>query len=425
MLNIFGNANYTKADIAGIVLVATIWGERLLYYVRSVLLRLPIIGNFAEPFIVVTIVAVIIITLRWVKDRIRLQDLLFVFVVLSVYLLHLAIYEENAEYLSENFPHFITVCLPMYLLGVVCDIDKCINVLVKVSLAYVFLGVLYYYYVTFVVGTYEMDATVDQMGLAYQYLPHVLLLIYATIKKFNVWYFAGILLGVFMILGSGNRGSLLLVFVFTAVVFLFWSKGNIFVKTLTLPLFLILIISSDSIAIFFSDIMDDFGLSARSLNYFLEGEIADDNGRSRISKILVSAIWNSPIIGYGLAGDRIFLDDLYSHNLLLELLMSFGIPVGFAVFAAICLLLVRSFYKCQTSVQKAFYFVLLCCGFLQLFLSNTFLFEKTFYFLLGYCVMILRTYDNYLSKEVSNEESEYALHSSDSTVASCVMPEQR
>lgn len=387
-----GNYKYSKADLAGIVLVATIWGERLLYYIRSVLLRLPFIGTYAKPFIIVAIVFVIFATSKYVIRRIKLTDFFFILFALIIYLFHLSIYDRNSELLIEYLPRFLTILLPMYLLGVICDIDKCMNVLIKVSTAYVYLGVLYYYYVTYVAGTYEMDTTIDQMGLAYQYLPHVLLLLYATLNRFNVFYLIALLLGLFMIIGTGNRGALFLVLFYGVSILLFRKIVKTHYKIIGILLFVLLVLSINSIALNMTEIMGDFGLSVRSLNYFLEGEFTDSNGRDYLYNILIPAILNSPFFGYGLAGDRILLNGTgaYSHNIFIELIISFGPFFGFIIFTSILVLLYRAFSNCQTAHQKSFFFILLSCGFLQLFISNTFLSEESFYFLLGYSVMLTR-----------------------------------
>lgn len=423
MTKLFSKSNYTKAEIAGIVLVATIWGERLLYYVRSVLLRLPLVGSISKPFITITIIAVIVFTFGYVKKKIRGFDLAFVVLAFSVYFIHIGFYSSNEKYLLELLPKFLTICLPMFLLGVVIDIDKCINVLIKVSLVYVILGVLYYYYVTFVVGTYEMDTETDQMGLAYQYLPHVLLLLYATITRFKVWYLAGFLLGVFMILGTGNRGSLLLTVIFAAFVFFAGMKGNKTVKITGVVIAVLLALNIESIALFFSDIMGDYGLSVRSINYFLQGEIADSNGRDELNRAIIPAIMDSPFLGYGLAGDRVLLGG-YCHNILFELIMSFGLLLGILVFCAIVALLISGFKSCTTSDQKGFFFLLLCCGFLQLFMSNSFLEERHFYFLLGYCLMVIRK--KQLSKlNEKYENSDMHIQSFNNSTVYHILPEER
>lgn len=426
MAKTINRTNLTKADVAGIVLVATIWGERLLYYVRSVLLRTPFIGQFSKPFITVVIVAVILFTFGYVKNRLRAADFAFVFIALAIYLFHMFAYPNNYGYLSENLPRMLTVLLPMYLLGVVCDIDKCIKVLINVSLAYVILGVLYYNYVTFVVGTYEMDTSADQMGIAYQYLPHVLLLLYATIHKFKIWYLAGFLLGMFMILGTGNRGSLLLVLVYATLLLLIGNKGGKYVKGLAVVALLVVALNINQIALFLSDIMGEVGMSIRSLDAFLEGDFTDDNGRQAILSALNQALSVSPMFGYGLAGDRYILGatGAYSHNLIYELMISFGPVFGVLVFIAIVALLVKCYLNCRNTDQKGFFFLLFCTGFLQLFLSNTFLFEDSFYMMLGYCVMIIRS-KKYSLTNYNNEKNNYYVPSNGNGAVAGFVPERR
>lgn len=396
-------SSLSRSDIAVTILVATIWGERLLYYVRSVLLRLPFIGQFAEPFIGIVIVAVIIFTLRYVKNRVELRDIAFVICCIFLYFAHMTFYYNNYPYLLEILPKFLFVVLPFFLLGIVCDIDKCINVLVKISLAYVILGVLYYYYVTFVAGTFEMISE-DEMGIAYQFLPHVLLLLYATFRKFNILYLAGFVLGLFMILGTGNRGSILLISLFFAFCFFFGTKGNKCLKIIVIVIALLVLTNLNAIIEFLSDLLGEVGMSIRILQMLEGNEIADDNGRLAMNSLINNAKLNSPILGYGLCGDRTILG-IYCHNFYNEIIISFGWIVGLIIFSSVLILIIRSFLSCTSQDQRFFLFLLICCGFLKLFLSNSFLEERYFFFLLGYAISIIRIKEKKYKKSISTNET--------------------
>lgn len=412
----------SRDDLACTILVATIWGERLLYYVRSVLLRLPFIGQFADPFIGIVIVAVILVTLRYAKKKIELSDIAFVFGCLLIYVCHMAIYFNNYPFLVDIMPKFVFMVLPYFLLGIVCDIDKCINLLIKVSFAYVILGVLYYYYVTTVVGTYVMN-TGEEMGIAYQFLPHVLLLSYATLKKFNILYLAGLVIGFFMLLGTGNRGSVLLVVIFFSLYFLFGTKRSILTKTIIIVTALIVFINLNAVIEFLADLFGEMGLSIRTLQLLEANEFADDNGRFAMNSIMDNAKQNSPIFGYGLCGDRVFLG-VYCHNLYNELIISFGWLIGLTAFSCIVILVIKSYLCCFTKDQLFFLFLLVCCGFIKLFISNSFLEERYFFFLIGYSISIIRNKDNNLKQFKTDETISNTQHLLSDSNAPAIMHEK-
>lgn len=387
--------NYSKADIAGVILLSVIWGERLLYYVRSVLLRLPIIGKFAEPFIAITIIAVILFTYRYVRLKIQPRDVFFLFVVGAIYLSHMLFFPANEKFLSDKAADYFLMVLPFFLLGVVCDIDKCIGLLEKISLAYIILGVLYFYYVSSVVETYEMDTTVDQMGIAYQYLPHVLLVLYSLLKKFNILYLIGFLLGTFMIIGTGNRGSLLLIAVFLLFFFLFSGEKLVsWGRIILVGVIAIALLNMGSLMNLLYIVLDDMGLSVRSLIFLMDNNFMDDNGRDAVQTNLYIAMQNSPLLGYGLCGDRVINGDYgdFAHNLYIEMIISFGPFLGLLIFSSILVLLFLGFRNAKSNNQRFFFLLLFCCGFLKLFLSSSFMGERLFYMLLGFSVALIRSH---------------------------------
>lgn len=387
--------NYSKSDIASIVLVSVIWGERLLYYVRSVLLRIPVIREVALPFIGVAIVVTILLTFKYVKWRFRAVDFLVFFGAVIIYILHMAVYPYNTNYLLDLLTSFCFVVLPYYLLGIVCDTDKNIRVLEYVSFAYVVLGVIYYYY-AITAGFIEQDEQMDAMGMAYQFLPHTILLLYGTLRHFSILSLSGTILGIVMILGSGNRGSLLMLIVFSLLylsVFEYKITNKFsFWRVLLIILSLAIIIFINPLVDTLTSFIGDLGMSTRSLEAFVNGEFADDNGRKGIAELITSKIAEGPLLGYGLCGDRVIVGGSggYAHNLFYELLISFGPVIGSFFIVWVLFVIIRGFFKCTSVDQRAFLALLLCCGFVKLFISNSFLEERYFFFLMGYCVSLNR-----------------------------------
>ena len=53
-------------------------------------------------------------------------------------------------------------------------------------------------------------------------------------------------------------------------------------------------------------------------------------------------IGRAPWIGIGLAGDRLYLNGAYSHNIILEIVSGFGIPIGIVLITSLLILSFRN-----------------------------------------------------------------------------------
>ena len=142
----------------------------------------------------------------------------------------------------------------------------------------------------------------------------------------------------------------------------------------------------------------ELGMSTRIFDMVDDGDLANSTGRSDKFVILLEAIDRKPVTGYGIYGDRSFLDG-YCHNLPLELLTDYGYFAGGLLFIGILVLLGRAVLISSSTV----YFALLVClmgnGFFKLFFSGSYLLEDTFYLLLGYSAALIRYRRNLFSRK--------------------------
>ena len=137
------------------------------------------------------------------------------------------------------------------------------------------------------------------------------------------------------------------------------------------------------------------GFSNRVIEMAVSGEFASDFGRDMIRDVVMEQIERNPA-GYGLAYDRLLTDYWgvsisYSHNIVLELWISFGVIIGSLIFAFLIFHIYRGIKAAPTKDQKGFILVLLCgSGMLRLFLSGTFLQSPELYLMIGVCIGEIR-----------------------------------
>jgi len=111
-------------------------------------------------------------------------------------------------------------------------------------------------------------------------------------------------------------------------------------------------------------------------------------------------------LGYGIAGDRALVSS-YSHNLLLELLVSFGIPAGSVVFVCIVVIILNGYKKAADRQIKDLVLMLFCSSFVKLLVSSSYLLEPLFFLLMGVCVKQMRNAGRRINSVVELSEDNY------------------
>ncbi len=385
---------YSKTEYQRIYLAALIWGVDLIGYVKAVVMRLPLLNLFSAIFIPAVIIVSIFVCLPGVSRKIRKGDIIFFVLCLAVYLSQFLLFPENDEALSEHFPIVFFSALPMYFIGLIIDTRQSLKVLEYVSTAYILIGAFYFFF--FTIPSSDVETTGERMGMAYAYLPHVLLILYATLRDFRLYKLLTLLVGVLILLGTGNRGSLALVCMFIAFYLLFCSR-NINKLRLTVVCLIVLAIGLlfwNQIVNGLINILDTLGLNTRALMMLVDSDFLDDNGRSELYVFIMEKIRVSGFFGYGICGDRLllrYLNNPYPHNILTEILIQFGVPLGSLLITALVIIMYKAFRKCDDSCSRAFFFILFVTGFLSLFISDSYLRKPFFFLFLGYCINRIRT----------------------------------
>lgn len=373
--------------------VVSMWGVSLLTYVRVVMERIPVLNLFSDLFIPAAIIGIVLYSISGVLRKVKMQDVVLSLSLAFVFSLQFVLFTQNTSYLEENALPFLVGTLPFLFVGIAFDSEKDLPYMEIVSVVTIVLGVFYMLYKA-ESGILGEGENTENMGRAYAYLPHCLLLLHTTIKKFNLWRLFFWLVSIFIILGTGNRGSLVVVLVCAVLEFLFIKhyKRPVLSKSIVLVVALVILSFWNPILEYLFDMLETVGLSNRSLRFIVEGEfIADSNGRDNIVSTLSNALRYSPIFGYGICGDRLLTGGLYAHNLLLELLISFGPILGALLFCLILYAIIKCYFKCKNESDKGLWSIMIGCGFVTLFISDSFLVNKYFFMMLGFCLSIIRT----------------------------------
>ena len=255
----------------------------------------------------------------------------------------------------------------------------------------VYLVVLFIYMVTSYSRSvnYYSD-TIDFMGFAYYGTPSILVVAYNYLKKRKIVYLAISVLGIMYLLICGTRGPFLCCFAFA--LFCTWHelkghslKNKLLIFGLIIAL-AILVMNLDSICEYLYPIFQRKGFSTRWMLYFMDrGDLIGLSGRDNIYEIIIKNINRSPIFGHGLLSDRSILGGLYTHNLILEVLYIFGVPIGGLLLMTLLGLVIYSYLNTKSEDYRYYIAIYVCASIVKLMVSSSFLQEQSLFILIGIC----------------------------------------
>lgn len=390
--------------IAFRILLVLVWTqETVLRFVRAVIERVPVIGNFSDIFIPACIILALVVAIPWFLKNLKGTDILFYLGIVVLVLGTIAIFDNNAKYLEEEWWQILIAAAPFYFIGVGYSYRNCSRDLFWCSA----IGVA----VVFMYQVFKLSRgrilEEDDMDTAYNLLPSVMYLIYyASYRKKRIfWLVAGAASLVMFVFGT--RGPILCIIVYIcALVMNKTLRSRKMNKILLISVVLIgviVIFSNEKTLMAISDIMSGIfgklGFSTRIFDFFSAGQATVSVGRDILTEKVLYYIVENPIVGYGFTGDR-YLLGVYCHNLILELWCHFGVIVGSLLLLMIMVLVLVTLVKCCNN-PKIFKFALMlsCMIFVKLMVSGSYTIEPYFYFMLGAFVSIIRKCVRYRSKE--------------------------
>ena len=325
----------------------------------------------------------------WQK-KIKTIDIGFYLACVTVTLFSITVSPQSAEPIKDLIVPFLLQVLTYYFIGLLIDIEKQKQYIYWVSaLSVVFQFLYFFFFLQRVVG--NVDLRGDLIVPATYTLPHILVVLWNTLKKPNILNIALTIISVVLLVSFSNRGSILAAVLFVVAYFFFLTpkKNNTGIRTL-------LVLAAALFLVFFNQISDalfgftqSYGMSSSLFDRLNSGEITDSNGRDFIYDSAMNYIYNEGVFGGGMGVDRVVLET-YAHNLVIELIMDFGILFGGGIVIAYFILLILSFVKSQSLEVKAFIAVLCGRGLIHMLVSGSYIEDGHFFLLIGFCVAALR-----------------------------------
>lgn len=292
-----------------------------------------------------------------------------------IVLLNISLCTNNSSYLESGLRFLLPIVIPSALcLMTVRDIRYIEKTLLYISCAT--FALIVFFIIKFLTGGFSI--TDYSMPFAYGCLIPMTILYR---KKTWISLFMSLII-LFVVLAFGCRGP--------AIVFIMYVMYDIlaYTRKYLIPLILILV----SFIYFFPNIvllLDSTGTSSRTLSMLEEGNLLTYNsGRDNFYSNIIDKILDNPF-GLGLFADRYFLSGTYCHNLILEVLINWGIILGGFFIIIFFVYLIKTYLTLNNMNKNRLlcYFLILC---LPLMFTGSYLTSYDFGSFLGMFYLIAK-----------------------------------
>ncbi len=368
---------YISSESCFAFLLVLIWTENILVkYVKAMLIRIPYISTYREEVIMFVFLAALVLSLPYMFKCIDSRWILIYCLIVVTYILNLIIFPQNKVALIDNMYPFLVKSFPLIFVGMCVDLKKHYKLLCGISYASVILRVIQLIFD-------PINMVNGDMSGSYQLLPHVCLVIIVGLSRANIVSIIMSFIGAITIISFGTRGPVLCILFLILLYILIFRKNNGVLYLILFLLSICFILFYDDILRFLLQLVKNMGMSTRVIDSLLYGDFMNSAARDSIRRTLLEAIKDN-WLGYGIAGDRAIVG-MYSHNILIELMVSFGFFGGVAIFGALVYLMIKVLMnKSNTNNEEhGFILALISSSLIKLFLSGTYLTEAFLYLLVG------------------------------------------
>ena len=293
---------------------------------------------------------------------------------------------ELTEYIST----FLFCFIPMIFVSGNIDYEKYHKYIYRVSCLYL---VVLLYYVIFVFSqTLTIDPDfMDNMGFSYYSLIPATIIVYNFFKEKRIINLLFVLLSMAYFFICGTRGPIICYILFIIFCVLRKLKKIIKFGLVGLLFFIPIILYLDTFVEKLYPFLRENNISTIWIQYIYTGdELLSATGRDDIYNLVWNHISANPIFGTGLYSDRALVGDMYAHNIVLEVLCAFGIPIGSLLVILLIRLIVAAYQTTQSDIYRYYIIIYTIASVVKLMVSSSFIQEYNLFILIGICLSIFQ-----------------------------------
>lgn len=233
------------------------------------------------------------------------------------------------------------------------------------------------------VGTYSMSSS-------YALVLPILFLFYQFFENRRVIALGLGILGVVLVALFGARGPFLCIALYVTIK-LFTGKNtvrNMIIRTVVIVSIALLLIYWNTVLDGIQTFLQYSGINSYALRRLINGQITESQSRETLQAYYINEIGNKPIFGYGLMGGWLGSGE-GPHNMLLEFLLAFGIPIGSIVCIYAVYLLIASVFKREGKTGETV-LILAAYNFTMYLVSGNWLAKPLFFLYVALTINMVR-----------------------------------
>lgn len=238
------------------------------------------------------------------------------------------------------------------------------------------------------------------MEISYTILPLLLLSLLIFLNEKKIKFLMIALFSCTIVVIMGSRGTLLCIASFLIMYYIINFKKEFFHVIIIVTLLIGIIWNFKNILAITINKFESWGISSRTLYKLENGDILNDTGRGKIQEVVIEALNDHPILGLGIGGERIIVNDkiykmtkdmstCYPHNLIIEIIAQYGYFVGTMLIVFLIGLLVNTI-KNTNGNERNILLLLVSQEIIKLLVSSSYIISPMFFLVLGICFYKVR-----------------------------------
>ena len=326
------------------------------------------------------------------------------YIAIFIFSLHYLVFPENREYILDIIFPFFFMCLPIFIYArSLSNWDIFKQMMNKASVIIFVLGLLLG--IQIILGTASVGDY--SMTLSYYMLLPSIIFIDKLLDQFSTSALVISILSILIIISIGSRGAIMCICVFVLLKFIKpnseipFTKPRVFFYIVIFVTSIFIFLNFKGILLAINNLLENYGIHSRSIRLFLAPDVSL-SGREGIYEDALSAIRDHPYLGVGIAGDRQITNGVYAHNFLLEVLLNFGVVLGFLLLVFLLIVIIRMLIIKDLGTYNMM-IIWISTGLVSLFVSGSYLSELNFWIFLG---LILSYYKQESLKKLDNGNGE-------------------
>ena len=331
-------------------------------------------------------------TLLHIK-KISMRVCYFLFFLMISFAWTFAVFPENSPYIIRILPRTVPYCFLIWMflaeLKSFYWLEYYMNRCMLAVLFFSMVSAMFIYRIGHITMS---DWSSYSMPLSYVTMWAVMWLLYRFFKEEKIRWMLLAFIGIAIIILYGSRNPLLAIAAYLIVMVLKKTWKDKSVKRIKYLFLTVLgcggmLFWKECLALL-GNVLSLFSISSRTISLLSTGKI-DPNGRDIIHQELTAALNQHPILGFGICGDEVVLQEMSqsAHSLYLSILSNYGYFIGAVFLGLLVYWNYRAYQKAQ-GLEKDILLIYMCMVWPRGFTGGDIWTSDVFWWMLGLIISL-------------------------------------